>query len=282
MPFTKQNNIDFNIKDDQIILSKRYLDSSKKYFKKITGTRFGSILNLNKYASPFKTWTIMVNIFKDVMDPTLAKVGNTIEPKIRDYVQQKINCKYLFYNPSEIGWDVFKDNEIFGGIPDGEPVNENSQVDYSKYPMLEIKTSSIDSFVYERKNNALYMKKDFKGFPVVKQKNQKMDSWFNVNKQIEIPVEYQYQLGLYMYLRNTTKGMFAVAFLKPENYVYPEKYVIDPELVYIVDASMINREEVSKAIEKATEWYNKYIKTGISPKMTMNDKLWLRSELGNF
>jgi hypothetical protein len=44
----------------------------------------------------------MTNLYKDVMDPTLAYVGNTIEPKIRDYVCKALNQKYCVYNPKEI------------------------------------------------------------------------------------------------------------------------------------------------------------------------------------
>jgi hypothetical protein len=32
-------------------------------------------------------------------------------------------------------------------------------------------------------------------------------------------------------------------------------------------------------IDYATEWYNNYIKTGTSPKMTIDDKKWLEEEM---
>jgi hypothetical protein len=43
-------------------------------------------------------------------------------------------------------------------------------------PMLEIKTSSIDSFVYKRVNNQLKMTKDVNGLPVIKEKNAKKNT----------------------------------------------------------------------------------------------------------
>ena len=52
MPFTKQLNKDFYIKDNRIHLSDEYYNKNKKYFKKITGSRFASILRLNQYVSP--------------------------------------------------------------------------------------------------------------------------------------------------------------------------------------------------------------------------------------
>ena len=52
MPFTKQINKDFYIKDNRIYLSDEYFNKNRKYFKKITGSRFASILNLNQFTSP--------------------------------------------------------------------------------------------------------------------------------------------------------------------------------------------------------------------------------------
>ncbi len=82
----------------------------------------------------------MVGIYTEPMDPTLARLGMLIEPKIRDYVSQKLNINFKDYVPSEVKWDVFKStNEIFGGIPDGEPTNDSGTVDYSTgLPMLEM------------------------------------------------------------------------------------------------------------------------------------------------
>ncbi len=280
MPFIKKNNEDFIIENDQIFLNKEYLEKNRKLFKKITGTRFSSILNLSQYVSPFKTWTIMVNIFKDVMDPTLAKVGNVVEPKVREYVEKQLGCKYLCYDPIAIKWDVFKENKYFGGIPDGEPINNQQEIDYSKFPMLEIKTSSIDSFVYKKVNNALQMQKDENGYPLIKEKGQKMRSWFDANNQIQIPIEYQYQLGLYLYLRNIKKGLFAITFLTQEDYVHPENYNVDNHEIFMINVDFINVQEMDRQVKFAEEWYKKYIETGVSPKMTDNDKVWLSSELG--
>jgi hypothetical protein len=46
---------------------------------------------------------MMVNLYKDVMDPTLARTGNIVEPKIRDYVSQKLKIEFKVHNPSAIG-----------------------------------------------------------------------------------------------------------------------------------------------------------------------------------
>jgi hypothetical protein len=68
---------------------------------------------------------------------------------------------------------VFSENEIFGGIPDGEPF-ENGEINYSSLPMLEMKTTSIDKLMYLPPDANGVMKIKFEdGLPVVKAKGLK-------------------------------------------------------------------------------------------------------------
>jgi hypothetical protein len=177
MPLIKDNLQNFEIVNNVVKLTTQYLKNKSYRFKKITGSRLASVLGVSKYDSPFKAWMIITNLYKDIFDPTLATVGNTIEPIIRDYVIKILKHSYKAYEPAKINWDVFSNNNIFGGIPDGEPINENGEIDYSSSkPMLEIKTTSIDSFVYKTQNNQLTMQKDGKGYPLVKQVKSKYNS----------------------------------------------------------------------------------------------------------
>ncbi len=75
--------------------------------------------------------------------------------------------------PAQVKWDVFQENKIFGGIPDGEPVDDKGNFLYPKFPMLEIKTTSIDSFVYKKNKNDFILQKDANGNPVVKKIGEK-------------------------------------------------------------------------------------------------------------
>jgi hypothetical protein len=45
----------------------------------------------------------MVNLFKDDMDPTLAHVGQIIEPLIKKYVENQTNTTYLTHDLNAIG-----------------------------------------------------------------------------------------------------------------------------------------------------------------------------------
>lgn len=282
MPFIKQLDKDFVIKDNHFELTPDYLKDSWK-FKKITGTRLSAIIGRNKYTSPFKVWCCMVGIYSEPIDPTLAKLGMYVEPKVRDYVSQKLNIKFKDYVPAEVKWDVFKGKtdpgyEMFGGIPDGEPVNASGIVDYSTgNPMLEIKTSSIDAFVYKTEKGLLHMQKEPNGLPLVKEQGKKKLSWFGDDGKLKISDEYMYQLGLYLFLRKINKGLFAVCFLEREDYAHPENFKIENHEVYLrgFGFSDVNKFK-AQVVDPARDWYIKHVKTGISPEMTEADKKWLK------
>lgn len=279
MPFIKQLNKDFILKDDRFELTPEYIKANCFKFKKITGTRLSSVIGKNKYTTPFKQWCCMVGIYTEPIDPTVAKLGMYVEPKVRDYVQDKLNIKFKDYVPSEVKWDVFKEvDDIFGGIPDGEPIDDNGNLDYvSGKPMLEIKTSSIDAFVYKTEKGLLRMQKDEQGYPLVKEAGKKKLSWYGSDGKLQVSEEYMFQLGLYLYLRKVNIGMFAVCFLTKEDYAHPENFNIEDHDVVLRAMKVSSFDKFEKEIiEPARTWYRKYIKTGISPDMTEADRKWLK------
>ncbi|WEK82969.1 MAG: YqaJ viral recombinase family protein [Mycoplasma sp.] len=275
MPFIKNLNTDFVIKDNQIVLSREYLEKNAWRFKKITGTRFAAVLGLNKYSSPVQTWASIVGIYKEEMDPVLAKVGNIIEPKIRAFVNQKTNNNFQSHDLKKIGYDAFKD-PVYGGVPDGEIFND---LDPKDKTILEIKTTSIDKFQYGMKDNQMYLKFDEQGLPVVKLKGGKQKEWFDQNDNIVVPNEYICQLSLYLHLRHMHKGLFAIAFLEKEDYKDPELFDPNKRQIVLVDMDLNDNEQFNQAIEFGRKWHEQYVKTGISPKLTIKDVDWLKSEL---
>lgn len=109
------------------------------------------------------------------MDPILSQAGIVIEPKVRDYVSEKLGIDYRVYDPQTVKWDVFKEDSVFGGIPDGEPINADGSFAYPAQPMLEIKTSSIDSLVYKQVNFESRMVLGADGLPIVKREGGKRE-----------------------------------------------------------------------------------------------------------
>ncbi len=278
MGFTKQVNVDFKLNNNQIVLSPAYIQANKAKFKKITGSRFGSILGHNGFVSPFKTWCLMTNIFVDVVDDTLMKAGTIIEPKIWKLACEKLGVNFKQYIPAQIKWDVFQENKIFGGIPDGEPVDSSGKLLYPDFPMLEIKTTSIDSFVYKKNKNDFILQKDELGNPIVKNVGEKRKKWFDAKGDIVIPEEYKFQLGLYCYLRGITHGVFAVGFLETSDYIDPNSCDINNREIRFVDFN-VDLKEFKEYIDYAENWYKKYIEGGVSPEMTPEDIVWYQNEV---
>lgn len=277
MPFVKELNKDFYLKDNTIVLDKQYLEKNSWRFKKLTGSRFSSVIGSSEFNSEFKVWCQIVGIYTEKMDELRAKAGQVIEPKVRQWVSKALNIKFKDYVPSEVNWDVLgSKGSIFGGIPDGEPINEDGSFAYDKgQPMLEIKTVGIDAFVNKKVKGVYEMQKE-NGFPIVKPNGQgqgrakKVDA----NGHLIISNDYKYQLGLYLYLRKVNYGLFAFCFLKTEDFVHPEQCDVNQREIKMAQVHI--GPDFENAIIKATKWYEKYVKTGISPEMTEADKQWLK------
>lgn len=266
--FKAKLNLDFFIINNRIVLSEAYKKNIKP--KKITGTRLGSIFEDS--SSQVKTWMQMFNLYTEPFDEIYSLVGQTIEPKLRKYYEALVHTNYISYNPKKINWDLFKDLKIFGGIPDGEPLNNNSQIDYlNNQRMIEIKTASIDQFLFEKKNGFYYMQKE-DGLPIIKNKDVKYNSWF-LNNKISIPNNYLFQLSLYMYLKKVDLGAFIIGFVPTINYKDPKDYDVKSNEVRIVNYTL-NLKKFQWYIDYATKWWNTYIDTGISPKLTQQDLDW--------
>ncbi|MCV3743863.1 hypothetical protein OF377_03175 [Ureaplasma sp. ES3154-GEN] len=273
MPFIKKYGEDFILQDNRIILTKKYVEENKHRFAKITGSRLGEIMGLGEYASPLKVWCSMVRIYKEDIDPIHANAGNIIESKIFNEVHLRLPHRFVSYDPIKIGFDMFKEDPIFGGIPDGEPINLENAVDYNYGPMLEIKTSSVDKFLYKVVDEIPVLQKDQNDYPIVKEIGAKKASWF-VNNELTIPKNYMLQLGLYLYLRNQTKGMFVVSFLDTKHYIDPNSYDPATADLWFQDFSVDLEKFKNVVYDPCKEWYKQHIETGISPELTPKDKKW--------
>lgn len=270
MAFVKKFRTDFFIENNHIKLSKDYLNRTSHKFKKITGTRLASVLGMDAYRSPLKIWTVITNLYEEFIEPTFAEVGKIIESKILTYAREKLQHDYHSYDPVEHGWDLFKSNKYFGGIPDAEAENA---------PMLEIKTASLDDFCYRYDEHvkAFLLRKDSNGVPLVKDANGKYRKW-HANGKIVVPKNYKVQLALYLYLRQQIEGMFVICFLKKEDYAFPHECDVSRREV-IFEKMRLNLKIFDRYINDAKQWYEKYVLNGISPPMTDQDVKWFFDEI---
>lgn len=60
-----------------------------KKTKKITGTRFATILGLNPWSTEFEMWCAITKTYEEPFEDTIYTVaGKTIEPKQADYMKK--------------------------------------------------------------------------------------------------------------------------------------------------------------------------------------------------
>ena len=121
--------------------------------KKLTGTRFATILGLNPWSTPFEIWCEVTRTYQKPFEDTIYTIaGKTIEPKQAEYMKQTYFMSNLV-TPTDI-WgkdyfrqtygDFFKESPVLGGMwdyllygKDGKPIGRLiSQVGCTEYATL--------------------------------------------------------------------------------------------------------------------------------------------------
>ena len=205
--------------------------------KKCTGTRFASILGLDRWNTPFKTWCAITRTYEEpFVDNKYTIAGKTIEPKVIDY----LNKTYFFgdlKSPTDIygkdyfkkTWgDFFNDVEIFGGMWDALYYEDGKIAS-----VIEIKTTK------------------------------RAEDWTGGTA----PDHYALQAALYAYLLGVDTVVMVASFLEDEDYEYPEKFVPSVNNTIIDEFNVSERYPQFQAhINRATDWWNEHVVTGISPQ----------------
>ena len=203
--------------------------------KKITGTRFASILDLDRWNTPFKTWCAITRVYEEpFVDSKYTIAGKIIEPKIINY----LNKVYFFgdlKSPSDIYGkdyfdktygDFFKDVEIFGGMWDALYYEDGKVA-----AVIEIKTTK------------------------------RAEDWSNGT-----PSYYALQAALYAYLLGIDNVVMVATFLEEKDYEHPEEFVPSSDNTIIDEFKISERFPQFQAhIDRAVDWWNAHVVTGISP-----------------
>lgn len=206
-----------------------------KNAKRITGTRFASILGLDRWSSPFKTWCAITRTYEEpFVDNKYTVAGKTIEPKVIDY----LNKVYFFgalNSPTDIyGPDYFKktwgnffpEDPIFGGMWDAVLFEHGKVVN-----VIEIKTTK------------------------------RSEDWVN-----GAPIHYALQACLYAYLLGVDEVTMVVSFLEEKDYAHPEDFIPSSENTMLDQFKVSERYPMfPKMIDRATEWWNEHVVAGVSP-----------------
>ena len=219
----------------------KWLDGNKieieshKRPKRITGTRFASVLGLDRWNSPFKTWCAITKTYEEpFVDNKYTIAGKTIEPKIIGYLRKAyfLNIK----TPTDIyGKDYFKktwgnffpDEKIFGGMWDALSYDDNDKLN----AVIEIKTTK------------------------------RVEDWRD-----GAPDNYALQACLYAYLLGIDDVIMVCGFLEEKDYEKPEDFIPSTENVIIDEFKISERfPQFQDHIERAIDWWAKHVETGVSP-----------------
>lgn len=199
--------------------------------KKLTGTRFATIMGLNAWSSPFEAFCEITRTYEKPFEDTIYTVaGKVIEPKVIDYLNRVyfLNLK----SPTDVyGEDYFK--KTFGDF-------------FREYPIL--------GGMWDARNDDL----------VVEIKTTKRaEDW-----QYDIPIYYKLQACLYAYLLNVDNVIVTASFLEDKDYQNPEAFV--PCSANTIVREFKLSEEIpdfkERYVDKAIKFWNDHVLTGISPE----------------
>lgn len=205
--------------------------------KKLTGTRFATILGLNPWSTPFEIWCEVTRTYQKPFEDTIYTIaGKTIEPKQAEYMKQTYFMSNLV-TPTDI-WgkdyfrqtygDFFRESPVLGGMwdyllygKDGKPTT-----------VLEMKTSK------------------------------RVEDWKD-----DIPEYYALQAALYAYLLGVDEVIMIASFLEPKDYDAPEKFVCSGENTITRPFKVSERypDFEKKYVKPALKWWKDFVESGISP-----------------
>ena len=219
----------------------KWLDSNQiqitppKRTKKVTGTRFATILGLNPWSTPFEMWCAITKTYEKPFEDTIyTAAGKAIEPKQAEYMKKSYGMDLItptdrygedYFNKT---WgDFFPENPHFGGMWDYLGVDEEGKVD----TVLEIKTTK------------------------------RIEDWQN-----DAPEYYALQAALYAYLLGVDNVIMVASFLEEKDYTDPSKYVPNIKNTITVEFKVSERyPDFARMVAEVESWWGEYVAGGVSP-----------------
>lgn len=206
------------------------IDPPKKP-KKLTATRFATVMGLNAWSTPFSAWCEITRTYEQPFEDTIyTKAGKVIEPKIIDYLNNRMFMDIK--SPTDVyGADYFKktwgdffpDVKALGGMWD----------------------ALGDDFVVEIKTT------------------KRAEDW-----KIDVPIYYKLQACLYAYLLGFDNVIMTASFLEDKDYTNPEAF--EPSYkntkIYEFKVSEAFPTFEESYVKPALDFWKEHVETGISPE----------------
>lgn len=206
-----------------------------KKCKKITGTRFATILGLNPWSTAFEMWCAITKTYEKPFEDTIYTIaGKVIEPKQAEYMEKSYGMDIV--RPSDV-WgenyfsktygDFFPRHNHLGGMWDYLLKGEDGKVE----AVLEMKTTK------------------------------RVEDWEN-----DIPDYYALQAALYAYLYGVDQVIMVASFLEPGDYDNPDNFIPNIDNTITVGFNVYDRyPNFADMVAKVEQWWADYVDTGISP-----------------
>lgn len=204
--------------------------------KKLTATRFATIMGLNAWSTPFSAWCEMTRTYEEPFEDNIyTAAGKVIEPKICEYLKNRYFMDIK--SPTDVyGEDYFK--KTWGDFfPDSEALG-------GMWDFLG------DDFVVEVKTT------------------KRVEDWKGVDGKVEPPIYYKLQACLYAYLLGFDDVVMTCSFLQDKDYVNPEAFVPNVDNTVVIEFKVSEEFPTFKEsyIEPALKFWREYVLTGISPE----------------
>ena len=211
-----------------------------KRTKKVTGTRFATILGLNPWATEFEMWCAITKTYEKPFEDNIYTIaGKTIEPKQADYMENSYGMEII--RPSDLwGEDYFKktwgdffpENQHLGGMWDYLAKDETGEVE----AVLEMKTTK------------------------------RAEDW-----KEDVPEYYALQAALYAYLYGVDDVIMVASFLQGKDYEKPDSYVPDAKNTAVMPFKVSERyPDFKMLVDRVETWWKNHVETGISPPYDEN------------
>ena len=208
---------------------------SPKKTKKITGTRFATILGLNPWSTPFEIWCAVTKTYETPFEDTIYTIaGKTIEPKQAEYMKKSYGMTNLITPTDVFGenyfqktWgDFYKETPVLGGMWDYQLIDDGKVS-----AILEMKTTK------------------------------RVEDWKD-----DIPEYYALQESLYAYLSNVDDVIMVCSFLEDKDYENPEEFVPNATNTITREFKVSERyPNFQLLVSTVINWWDRYVLSGVSP-----------------
>ena len=205
--------------------------------KKLTGTRFATILGLNPWQTDFEVWCEITRTHAKPFEDTIYTLaGKAIEPNQIEYMKKSYFMTGL-KSPTDIyGADYFK--KTWGDFfPDSDNLG-----------------GMWDALLFDHEDNLLSVL-EFKT-------TKRAEDW-----STDIPEYYALQAALYAYLLGINEVLMVASFLEDNDYSDPAAFVPNTSNTVTRSFKITERypDFVENYIKVAQQWWEDYVLSGVSP-----------------